>query len=377
MNTSAQEITRRKLFQWYVHSVWPIQRLFLRKRLARRCKNCILSEKYAGLENDLCPECRSTSTAPQSDSSTDKQAQELDALLNEYKGKGAGKYDALLMLSGGKDSALLLHQLLTEYQGLRLLTLTIDNGFFSPVAEDNIKHLVRKLDVDHMIFTPAVSLFRKTFRHALTHLGNRGCYDVVDRLDGDLLHDIGRHIAAEMRIPLLISGVSHAQVDRIFGIDSFEMPPEREHSKRTTSAEFELEKIFTPEEMHYWWNPEVYPREDISRVIFPFYAWQYEEEEIKQKVKELDLIRPGHDSPLLTNNATIPVMGIVDMCRLGYSSFEPEFAQLVRQGKAKRRTWCYMFELLEYSAKTGFLIEKEVMKTLKQLGLTKADLGLS
>ncbi|MDA4120433.1 MAG: hypothetical protein OK436_07595, partial [Thaumarchaeota archaeon] len=91
----------------------------------------------------------------------------LHGLLTEHQGKGAGKYDALVLYSGGKDSTLLLHKLVTEYPGLRLLALTVDNGFMSQAAVENTSSLRGKLDLDHSVFRPHGSLFGKTFRHAL------------------------------------------------------------------------------------------------------------------------------------------------------------------------------------------------------------------
>lgn len=80
--------------------------------------------------------------------------------------------------------------------------------------------------------------------------------------------------------------------------------------------------------------------------------------------------------PLVTNNATIPVMGIADINKIGYSSFEPEFAQMIREGKADRQLWLNIFEMNEYVGKTGWLLGKDVKETLAVLEINPTQIGL-
>jgi hypothetical protein len=144
---------------------------------------------------------------------------------------------------------------------------------------------------------------------------------------------------------------------------------------RTTLGK-NLDEIYTPAELSYWWDKDRFPREAWPRFLHPFYAWRYAEQEIRNQVVELGLIEEGNDSPLLTNNLIIPLMIVVDYLHLGYASFEPEFAQLVREGKADRKTWQYVFEMLEYAAKTGWMLDAEIDKIARRLEVTRADIGL-
>jgi NH3-dependent NAD+ synthetase len=57
-------------------------------------------------------------------------------------------YDCVLMLSGGKDSVLALHNLIVLYD-LRVLTVTYDDGFLSDVAKKNIDVVTRRFNVDN------------------------------------------------------------------------------------------------------------------------------------------------------------------------------------------------------------------------------------
>ena len=69
-------------------------------------------------------------------------------LVAQLKEEGQGRrYDALVGLSGGIDSAYLAHLMATRY-GLRLLAVHVDAGWNSEPAVHNIEKLVRALDLD-------------------------------------------------------------------------------------------------------------------------------------------------------------------------------------------------------------------------------------
>lgn len=74
--------------------------------------------------------------------------EELKKLLEDIKQKGAGKkYDCILGLSGGLDSSYMLHLAVKEW-GLRPFVFHIDAGWNLPVAEENIRKLTDKLNVE-------------------------------------------------------------------------------------------------------------------------------------------------------------------------------------------------------------------------------------
>ena len=106
--------------------------------------------------------------------------------------------------------------------------------------------------------------------------------------------------------------------------------------------------------------------------VFPLAVWRINEQEIRSIVRTLKLLLPGSDSPLVSNNALITAMSVIDILNNGYCSFEPEFAQLVREGKTDRKTWLHTVELLEFATRKGFLA-KDVNAGLGKLGLTLAE----
>ena len=105
--------------------------------------------------------------------------------------------------------------------------------------------------------------------------------------------------------------------------------------------------------------------------IYPLVAWKPSEDNIKSYVTNHNLL-PYGSNPLVSNSDLVSVMTAVDILNLGYSSFEPEFAQLIREGKADRNLWLPIFEICEHTVNAGN-IPKEVPLTLSRLGLTLKD----
>lgn len=306
-----------------------------------------------------------------------KDHDQLNELLRTCQGRGAGGYDALVLLSGGKDSAYLLHSLASVYPELRILTVLVDNGFMSPIALENASCLRRKFNFDHITLSPRRSFVKTVFHYALTHLERQKGYSIVDLLDGTITFDSARNLAAKCGIPLVIGGVGRVQAENLFGITSFELTREQELAALKKHADIVLEEVTEDEDFHLWWDPLKWPSASRPRTIFPFMVWDPDETYILKEVERLGLIDKKRCSPLLTNNALIPVIGLAENARLGYTSFEVEFARMIREGKSKRKYWLNLFEMLEVSAKTGKFINKSVTQTLSALGLSKADIGIN
>lgn len=373
MSTEAQAFLKEiQLLVKYVRWGWPLHRKFI--SVSQRCRNCVASEKLSPLKDGVCEVCRRPhSIAPEPPAGMET---ELKSLLGSYAGRGKGRYDALVLFSGGKDSILLVSKLRKEFPGVRLLCATVDNTFMSPIALQNIQWSVEKLGVAHLMVRLERRFFEKMYRSAFLRLEGRGTAQVVDQFDGDLIHDVGRNLASEFKIPLLLSGVSRTQVRRILNLASFESPFSVEKEKRTTVAGIPLAEIFDAQEMKAWWDGAAARDEDRPRVVFPFYVWDYPEERIREILQGEKLMGAGMDHPILTNNRLIPLMSLVDMVTLGYSSFEPEFAERAREGKIDRDFWRGLFEITEYAAKSGKFIADSVDQVLARLSLTRSQVGL-
>ena len=71
-------------------------------------------------------------------------------------------FDALLMLSGGKDSCALAVML--KEQGVDFMALTVDNGWVRDVAIQNARKVVKHLGIPHTIHRLAAGEYEKEIR---------------------------------------------------------------------------------------------------------------------------------------------------------------------------------------------------------------------
>jgi len=111
----------------------------------RRCSKCLLPETFPGISFDgegVCNYCRNYERVKV------LGEEALLRSLGKYRGKGK-KYDCIVAISGGRDSAFLLHQIVRKYN-MRTLALTVDSGFITEEGHRNIKAITEALGVDHV-----------------------------------------------------------------------------------------------------------------------------------------------------------------------------------------------------------------------------------
>lgn len=374
---NASAVRTAQLFEFHTRFLWPVHRLWVKKRLARRCRRCALSEKAVPLNADnVCPACLSPQKIPVAIPPHQEESLAISKILTEHEERGQGRYDALVLFSGGKDSVYMVRRIQDEHPKLRLLAFTMDNTFMSPIARANVLRLVNRLDLDHITFRPARAYMKKLYRFGITHLNEDGGYGTVDFSDGEFLLDSARALAAEKGIPLILCGYSRYQVQDGLGLKSFESPPERERADRTHVAGMALADIFTEAEQGLWWRGSRWAPNRVARLVFPLYVWNLDESVIAKQVADWGLLQPRENSPLVTNHQLIPLLGVVDVHRMGYSGFEKEFCRMIREGKAPLKRWRSVFEFLEYTARTGLFIKPIIMKALEDLELTPEEVGV-
>jgi hypothetical protein len=111
----------------------------------QRCTRCLLPDSFPHIQFDdsgVCNYCHSDTRFAEQ-----REAVFTD-LLDEYRGKGK-EYDCIAPISGGRDSAYVLHQMVTKY-GMRTLALTVDSGFITDEALNNIETITSMLGVEHV-----------------------------------------------------------------------------------------------------------------------------------------------------------------------------------------------------------------------------------
>lgn len=383
MSSSAKMVVKMKITELYGKFLWPIHRQFIKKYLHKRCQICAASEAFIKLDSatghcEVCASQKMTHEKQNSNLRLQNLSVELKKRLTENEGSGTQDYDAVVLFSGGKDSAFLVWELKRLHPKLRLLALLIDTGFMSPVALENAAKAAEKLNVDYMAYRPNKEFYKKFFKAVCIDqsLKDRGCFQTVDMVEFYFFYSIAKNFAAKNQIPLIIDGLAWAQCERLSNTEHFEWPADTETKAVEKELGLFLKAHQTQDNEMYFWNPKKYKPEHIPKLIHPFFVWRFEENEIRKKVTDLNLIKSGNDSPLVTNQQVLVMMVIVDYIRIGYCSYEPDITMQIRSGTADRRYWQAIFEMSEYIAKTGWMMKKDIEKIAADLDLTTADLGL-
>lgn len=330
----------------------------------------------AGLDaHGVCAPCRAYPPGDEAALAAARKlrAADLERALEEHRGRGA--YDALLCLSGGKDSLYLLHRLKVEYR-LNVLAFTTDVSI-PEVAWSNIRLTIGKLGVDHLVYRPAQEFYRKLFRYLLRNQEARGAVYTVSYVYAPLFEGDALAVATERGIPLVLAGYSPGQPE-----------PERmeyEFSRKLicetdwTPPGLRESGEFSPAELARFWNPRRFPAGTrLPRYLAPFHAWDYDQDEIMRRVHELGLVaRRAHASPVHSNYPINWLLMYSDLRNFGYNPYAPEFAALIRSGKANRLYWRIMAPAVDLMIRRKALLGREVTRQMRWLDVSADELRIT
>jgi hypothetical protein len=344
----------------------------------RRCKNCLIPNTVPGVTLDsggVCNLCRAHATAGPRDDERSRKAREADLEQALVSCRGRGEYDCLVPLSGGKDSILLLYKLVVEYR-LRVLAFTTDVNI-PDIAWTNMRLAIDKLGVDHLVYRPSKGFYDKLFRYLLQNQEERGAVYTVSYVYAPLFEGDAIRIAIGKGIPLVLAGYSPGQPD-----------PERMHYEfsrklicETDWTPPELRRCgeFSEEELGRFFDPRSYPAgTDFPRYLAPFHAWPYSQDEAMKKVVSLGLVpNKKHASPVHSNYPINWLLMYSDLKNFGYNPYVPEFATLIREGKASRREWLVMAPLVDFMIQRRAGPGREVTRSLKSLELKPDQLNIT
>lgn len=384
-----QIVSEIRAFDFIARNIWPSVRWLFAASLAPRCSQCVISSRVPGvfLTGGVCNLCLEYNRNINRDEEawrekyTQHQAQELNRLMTEYQGKGKGRYDAIILFSGGRDSTYMLNRIRKNFPKLRLLLMTWDNGFYSAISLQRSLEVAQKLDIDHIRFQPKSSVYKTLYRYTLQNVGNKGSYQTVDRLDGTLNQFLGFYYGYMMNIPLVLAGVDFAQEQIMQFHSYFEMPFEDMCSRTLLDrmerkSGFKISDIFSEEDQKLFWDGTGKDPTRVPRYILPLVAWRPDKSAIDGDA-EIERLLPKRDSsPILTNNQVLAVMTAIDIKTIGYCSFEPEFSEMIRYRENDPVYWRNVFELVELAVKRRFLLGKIIEKVLGKLDLKPEQVGL-
>ncbi|NEZ64781.1 amino acid adenylation domain-containing protein [Leptolyngbyaceae cyanobacterium CCMR0082] len=168
------------------------------------CTRCGIASNYPGITFDhegVCDICQTYETYRDRTEQYFKSIDEFKSRLERARQRKQGEYDCLMLLSGGKDSTYALAQLVT--MGFKVFAFTLDNGYISEQAKDNIRRVVKTLGVEHQFgTTPAMN---DIFVDSLNRHCNvcNGCFKTI--------YTLSMQLAYERGIPCIVTGLSRGQ----------------------------------------------------------------------------------------------------------------------------------------------------------------------
>ena len=344
-----------------------------------KCSNCLLPANAPGvsiLADGKCNLCHEESSAADLHAEELSRAQreaDLEQALQDCRGQA--EYDCVVPLSGGKDSIYLLHRLKRDYQ-LKVLAFTVDVNIPS-LAWESIRRALAKLDIDHVVYRPSNDFYERIFRYALRHQEERGAVYTVSYIYAPLFEGDAIRLAMEKGIPLVLAGYSPGQPE-----------PERMHYEFSraliceadwTPPELRRCGEFSDTDLKRFFNPLEYPvGTQFPRYLAPFHAWPYNQDEIMRKVVELGLVASSkHANPIHSNYPINWLLMYSDIRTFGYNPYVPEFAALIRAGKASRRYWRMMGPIVDFMITKRLGPGREVSRSLHWLGLRPEELRVT
>jgi predicted PP-loop superfamily ATPase len=305
------------------------------------CNKCILPKTFPGIKFDdqgVCNHCRrEESTAAKAPDKKAKYRERLDQLVNDIKNK-APTYDAIMAYSGGKDSSYTM-KLLKERYDLRLIALTFDNHFVSPVTWENIKKITDALEIDLVNFRPPWPVTKQLF--TLTAIEDIFPAPTLLRASAvctaciGLVKSMVLKTALEMSIPLVAFGWSPGQAP----IQSAILKNNPAMIRQNQSA---LSKAFPSDikrGMDKYLIPDVYYeiyKDRFPHNIHPLAFFHYDEGHISNELNGLGWEAPTDTD---TNSSNCLLNAFANHCQLKRHGFHPyvwEIANMVRQGVVNR-----------------------------------------
>ncbi|MFX1558896.1 MAG: hypothetical protein ACFFC9_16730, partial [Promethearchaeota archaeon] len=236
------------------------------------------------------------------------------------------QYDCIIAYSGGKDSTALLDIFVSEYN-LTPLAVTVDTGYMTDIAKENMKDTIEKINIDHILIKKAIPTFTKLYKFLFfNHQSNKKCLTkVICDYCSDLLHSIVVKEAIKREISIVLFGYSPDQIARYF----YEMP--QNEILNDWMPKFILNDPFTNEDRKWYIKSNEFDFKKIPRVLLPFHLLKYQEDKIIDRIESKNLIKKGYGDPLKTNCNVVAAALFYDLNRYGGIFYTLQYAELVRQ----------------------------------------------
>jgi hypothetical protein len=301
------------------------------------CSRCVLSSSFPGISFDEKNECNYCfNTQHPDDHKKNDYRLRFEEALDSARGKN--EFDVIMAYSGGKDSTYTLHLLAGKYK-MRVLALTLDNGFISPRALQNITAVSDAVGSTSMIIRPSFTILKKVFAYAAQNdLFNTKTLDRASSICTaciGIVKSLVLKTAMRMNIPLAAYGWSPGQAPIASAI--MQTSPRIQAITNRTVRD-PLYKEFANELRPFFINDEDL-KTDSSKWplnIHPLAFLDYNENDIVRVIQSLGWVKPEDTDPNSSNCTLNALANYLHRERFGFHPYAWEIAGIVRSGSMDR-----------------------------------------
>ena len=347
------------------------------------CTKCGIASNYPRItfdKNDVCSICNTYAENKEKISKYFRDEDELQLILDDVRKSNSEKeYDCLALFSGGKDSTYVLCQLVKKYK-LKVLAFTLENGYISEEAKDNIRKVTETLGVDHVFGeTPYMNEIFVESLHKFNNVCD-GCFKTI--------YTLAYKVAKEKNIKYIMTGLSRGQLfeTRLHHLFESEMFDPEEIDQRILSARKAYFNIKDKVTSHVADN--MFEDDKIIDDIKIIDFYRYSDVELSEMYGYLDeyvpWVRPsdtGRSTNCLINNAGI----YIHKKLRGYHNYSLPYSWDVRIGHKKREEAMYELDdeispdsveqILDEIGYTDSIAETEPQKNLVAYYQSKVSLN--
>ena len=324
----------------------------------KRCTRCILPETFPGIKFDnqgRCNYCRDYNPVQV------LGEKELIKTLSRYQNKGE-EYDMVVPISGGRDSAFVLHQMVTKYK-MHVLALTVDSGAILPEGYRNIKRITEVLDVPHVWLKDEHQIKTAQENTKIKFQGwlkNPSIHTIVPVLNSsDKTMNLRMYqYAHDHHIPVVMGGnnVGNSTFEQEHWKTGFlgVFPNERgiyaksdrmklsfffglEYLKNPSNFKFPIFKEYAKGASVYFFESILKPNDVDALGLYDYIYWD-EKKIVSTITKELDW-RGGKDTSTTwrIDDAAYPLINYMYYKLVGFTEHDEMYSKMVREDQLSRK----------------------------------------
>jgi len=296
------------------------------------CSKCVCGVGLPGLEigpDGVCNACVQDQVHPQNHEELTRM---MEGGLEKLRA-APFPYHALVMISGGKDSAYVAWKLKETY-GLRVLGFMVIHPFVNDLSKKNADAIAHKLGIDLLKYQADPEVWKKALKHGLQEGDKYGVGEMVGcGVCSALYTDVAMKIAVQMHIPLLATGKDYALEPNPVMVSppdvkkSFLVDPDQAPSRRL------IREALGPEHREGMFGMDFRPFQNAGfpAVAYPLTLMPYDYHDAINEMNEKGILPKKDSRSSDTNCVLLHLLGYMGFHRYGNHPYTRLFAQAMRR----------------------------------------------